>query len=294
MARVTLDPTLDVIFKLLFAHERNRDILISFLTAVLKPLSPVASVEILNPEVPSLDQLSRRVILDIHVRFEDGSHVVVEMQAHRKGTEAQRVLCYWGRVYSDQLPAGGDYKQLRPVLCIVVLGFSVFDQPRFHKTFRVLEVHDHEEFSKNLEIHTLELPKLEHPTPDTDDEAVLDWGRFFAAQSDEELEILAMNNPDLARATEALHTLSADPKARELARARELAEWEYQAGLELAKAEGEARGKAEGLRDRIQHYCERFGIELTDARQDILAKATVDELRQLMDAVVVDHKWPAE
>jgi len=34
MARVTLDPKLDVVFKLLFAAERNRDILRSFLTAV--------------------------------------------------------------------------------------------------------------------------------------------------------------------------------------------------------------------------------------------------------------------
>ncbi len=32
-----LDPKLDVVFKLLFAHEKNRDILIALLTAVLKP-----------------------------------------------------------------------------------------------------------------------------------------------------------------------------------------------------------------------------------------------------------------
>jgi hypothetical protein len=37
----TLDPKLDVVFKLLFADEQNRPLLVSFLTAVLQPPEPI-------------------------------------------------------------------------------------------------------------------------------------------------------------------------------------------------------------------------------------------------------------
>ncbi|MBI2373596.1 MAG: PD-(D/E)XK nuclease family transposase, partial [Deltaproteobacteria bacterium] len=46
--RSTLDPTLDVVFKMLFAAPENRDILIALLTAVLRPASPIRSVEVRN------------------------------------------------------------------------------------------------------------------------------------------------------------------------------------------------------------------------------------------------------
>ena len=41
-----LDPKLDVIFKLLFSHERNRNLLVSLLTAVLDPPEPIVGVEV--------------------------------------------------------------------------------------------------------------------------------------------------------------------------------------------------------------------------------------------------------
>ena len=57
MARVTLDPKLDIVFKILLGSPENRDILISFLTAVLRPSSPIVKIEILNPKIPGDDDL---------------------------------------------------------------------------------------------------------------------------------------------------------------------------------------------------------------------------------------------
>ena len=50
--RSTLDPTLDVVFKILFARPENRDVLIALLTAVLRPRSPITEVEVVNPDIP--------------------------------------------------------------------------------------------------------------------------------------------------------------------------------------------------------------------------------------------------
>jgi hypothetical protein len=49
--RWSLAPKMDVVFKLLFAAEKNRELLISLLTALLRPESPIESVEVLNPEI---------------------------------------------------------------------------------------------------------------------------------------------------------------------------------------------------------------------------------------------------
>jgi hypothetical protein len=71
--RRTLDPKNDVVFKILFAAERNRDLLIALLTAVLAPPSPIESAEVLNPDVDRKDWDHKGTVLDIRVRFADGA-----------------------------------------------------------------------------------------------------------------------------------------------------------------------------------------------------------------------------
>src|SRR5437879_6437619 len=76
------------------------------------------------------------------------------------------------------------------------------------------------------------------------------WGKFLAATTDAELENLAMTDPLLKEAKEALEGLSADPLARIRAEQRETALRAYQFEMGAAwhegKAEGRAEGKAEG------------------------------------------------
>ena len=76
-----LDPKLDVVFKLLFAHVNNRDILIALLTAVLRPVASIDTVDVLNPEIPKDLPADKGAVLDIHVRLADGRHIDVEMQS---------------------------------------------------------------------------------------------------------------------------------------------------------------------------------------------------------------------
>lgn len=45
-----LDPTLDVVFKLLFSSDE--ELLIALLTAVLRPEKRIASAQVRNPELP--------------------------------------------------------------------------------------------------------------------------------------------------------------------------------------------------------------------------------------------------
>jgi predicted transposase/invertase (TIGR01784 family) len=278
------------VFKLLFSADRNRDILISFLTAVLRPSSPIKSVTIKNPWIPGSDELKRQIYLDVKVELASGEQVDVEMQARRYGGPRPRWLFHWGSLYTDQLLSGDEFAVLKPVIGIVIMNYTEFQTARFHSTFRVAEVHTHEEFSDHLEIHALELPKLEQAVGDPEDQAVLGWGKFFAAETDEEREEVAMNYPNIAPAKEALDILSDDPEARALARERQLGELTYQSGLREAKAEG----KAESLQEMIRDLCLAFGIELDASREERLTRGTAEELQSLLKAISVDHRWPQD
>jgi len=98
---------------------------------------------------------------------------------------------------------------------------------------------------------------------------VLKWGRFFRATTDEELEKLAMADPDMNAAKQALDRLSADPKAQQLAEDRELAIWNLKRTVKLAEQQAEARGKAEGeARGKVRGKAEGKA----EALRDVLAK----------------------
>jgi predicted transposase/invertase (TIGR01784 family) len=102
-----LDPKLDLVFKLLFGGPNSQEILISLLTAVIRPPVPIKSVTVLNPEIPGELVTARGIRLDVHVLLQDGRHVDVEMQSKSRGGIRKRALFYWSRLYDTQLRRGG-------------------------------------------------------------------------------------------------------------------------------------------------------------------------------------------
>jgi len=242
-----LDPKVDVVFKILFAAPENRDLLCSLLTAVLRPSSPIASVDVLNPEMPKELVTDKGAVLDLHVRLADGRQIDVEMQADPWQSVRSRALYYWARMYSAQLGPGIPYDELKACVTIFILGYTELPSERFHSTFELLEVHSGERLSEQLQVHFVELSKVPpRGVPRSDEGLLEDWGRFFTARGDQELEELAMSNPVIARAKGALDFLSAQPDAQELARQRELARINYISAMREAEARGEAKGRAEG------------------------------------------------
>lgn len=81
VTRRTLDPKLDVVFKLLFSKPSNKRLLISLLTAILEPTSPIVDVEVLDPEVAKESVAAKGTMLDLLVKLLDGSRVNMEIQA---------------------------------------------------------------------------------------------------------------------------------------------------------------------------------------------------------------------
>jgi predicted transposase/invertase (TIGR01784 family) len=277
-----LDPKLDVVFKMLFADERNRELLCSLLSAVLD--QNITDVEVLNPDIPKETVAEKGAVLDIRARLKSGERTNIEMQTTSHPGLRQRVLYYWSRSYTSQLGRGDRYFELAKAVSIFILNFEELTTSRYHNVFRVLEIQDHVPLSDDLCIHVLELPKLPRAPAAAEAPPVLRWGRFFAAKTDTELEQLAMIDPDLERAKTALERLSADPAAQELARERELAAWNYERGLRLAHKEGHKEGrmegKVEGERVVLRRLLSRKFGELPESVRARLEQASIEELER--------------
>jgi predicted transposase/invertase (TIGR01784 family) len=161
----TLNPRLDVVFKLLMADPGNRELLLSLLNAVLRPARPIVSADVVNPEIQKDGADDRALVLDILSVHEDGTRSDVEMQIDNRGATEKRALYHWARVYRNGIGRGDDFSDLHPCRVVFILAFRLLPGRRMHCTFRVQEVHDGTLLSNDLEIHTLELPKLAETTP---------------------------------------------------------------------------------------------------------------------------------
>lgn len=283
-----LDPTNDIVFKILFATPARARLLISLLTAVLKPVSPIREARVINPEIPRELPRDRSVVLDIRVSLDDGRQVDVEMQIQVRKGATERFLYYWAKLYGGQLEPSDPFHDLKPCVSVLFLGERLLPGERFHSTFRVSEIHDRHDLTDRLELHTIELSKLEHAEPG----AVLTaWGRFFKG-CDEERERLAMAVPEIHQAMEALKELSADEKLRQAALDRELNLAAYRIEMGAERAYGRAEGRAEGLRLAIESMAELLGIALGSERRQALDAMNADQLGELAEQIRRERKWP--
>jgi predicted transposase/invertase (TIGR01784 family) len=270
-------PTNDVIFHHLFGEEHNQDLLISLLTAVLAPPSPIARVALLPTEQAGRGVDDKIARLDVRVALADGRQVDVEMQNAKRPGRHRRTLYYWATMYTSGLRRGDRYDELRQCVVIWLLGYRDLPAERFHSIFRVQEIHDHSDFAPELELHTVELPKLP-PQGSPGREGKLEaWARFLGAKSRDELRELAMSrDPELQKAWEEVERLNRDPATRQLAQARELALASYAIEMGAARQEGRAEGEARAVIEVL----ETRGISVTlEQRDRILACQDLELLR---------------
>jgi len=255
-----LDPKLDVVFWMLFGAEQNRHLLLSLLNAVLQPPAPIEWAEVQHAEPERLGVDDKSIALDVRVRLPNGEQIDVEMQTQRHPALRERALYYWARLYVGQQQHGSPYTDLRRCAVIWITNFNELAGQRFHSIFGLREVRDAAPLTDQLELHLVELPKLREALDRNDEPTLVGWARFLTATVDQELETLAMENPVLKQAKDALDRLSADPAARIRAEQREMALFSYELGLSRAHRDGIEKGVEQGIEQGIQQGVEK-GLE---------------------------------
>jgi len=237
-----LSPTVDIIFKILFGDERNRDILADFLSAVLGFKVSQTSITLLDPHLQRDSPEDKLGVLDMKLKLRGGKYVNVEMQVGKLKNIRHRVEYYINNMLVRQLGKSNRYEKLRPVVAIVIVaeGNMLPETKRFHSEFGTLEKTELYELHGLRTIHTLELPKL----PEGANGKLEDWLKFIKSEKKEEYMAVAQKSKPMKRALEVLEEVSADQRLRDQYFYRKIAKMDEIARLDYARDEGMEMGMA--------------------------------------------------
>jgi predicted transposase/invertase (TIGR01784 family) len=154
-----LDIKTDYAFKKVFGSENSKDILISFLNAVLE--LGIIDLTIEDPyNVPKLSGM-KDTSVDVKAVLSNQTKVIIEMQIlHHDGFES-RILYNAAKNYSNQLQQGEDYTLLNPVIALNILNFNLFDFKKYKSSFKLFEKENFTKYKDDIELVFVELPKFD-------------------------------------------------------------------------------------------------------------------------------------
>ena len=254
MPHEILKPCNDAVFKRLMSDKR---LLVSFLQSALDlPPEDYAEVRIVDPHLPGERPEDKLGILDVKVTTAQGRIIDIEIQLNPLPEMRERVIFYLSGMVREQVRSGENYREIRQVICILITAYEeIRDSLRYHNRYWLYDPDSGSLFSKVLEVHTLELPKLpEHG----DGTKLCAWLRFVRATKEEEFDMLAQRDADIGMAVVKLKELSQDERLRELAISREKLQWDIasrergaerrglETGLKRGRKEGWEKGREEG------------------------------------------------
>ena len=255
-----LSPKLDIVFKMLFGNEKNKDILKAFLSDMLDiPEEEMRDIKVKNPEIEPESVYEKFYRLDLNIDI-SGQLVNVEMQVRAEKFYPDRTLLYWSKLYSSQLDEGEPYSKLCPCISINILDFILFDEHEdIHSEFSVWDVEHNKKLSDKMEIHFFELKKVKGGMDKGDRKKL--WLQFISSTKREEFEMLKQAEiPAITKAIDGLYVMNGNDRLKELARMREKAMHDRASELEEAILTGEERGIAKGMEKGLKKGIEK-GIE---------------------------------
>ena len=152
----------DIAFRKIFGNENKKEILISFLNAVLKleGNKKITWIELLNPYQLPIVLGAKSTILDVKAKDKAGSEYIVEMQVTDKIGFAKRVVYYSAKSYSAQLNVGDEYHKLKRTIFIGILNFTFLEGDNYLSRHLILDAETKEHKLKDLDFNFIELPKF--------------------------------------------------------------------------------------------------------------------------------------
>jgi predicted transposase/invertase (TIGR01784 family) len=122
-----INPKTDFAFKKIFGSEQSKDILISFLNALLYDgNSTIEDLEIINPYLAPKIRGIKDTYLDVRAKITGDKTVIIEMQVLNVEGFEKRILYNAAKAYSIQLDSGENYNLLNPVIALTITDFEMF------------------------------------------------------------------------------------------------------------------------------------------------------------------------
>ncbi len=256
MSKGLLDPKVDFVFKNIFGSEKNPEILISFLNATLKPKNKITTVKIKGNDIAKQfieDKYSR---LDVKATTSNNEIINIEIQLKNEHNMIKRSMYYLSKMYEEQLGEGDDYSKLGRTICINILNFKYLKTERFHTAYRLKEIETHEELTDIIEMHFIEIPKLDDNSDEKD--MLVAWTEFLKNPESEKVRSLEMTIEEIRRAKDQLVRMSNDSEQRAIYEMRAKILKDKVSALNKAREEGREEGKKQLI---LKQYSKGLSIE---------------------------------
>ena len=170
----------DIAFRKIFGNENRKEVLISFLNAVLlfENERKIISVDILTPyQLPAIKG-GKVTIVDVKAKDQSGKNYIIEMQVAEVDGFDKRVLYYASKSYSSQIDRGDLYEKLNPTFFIGILDFEISNNDNYISRHKIIDIETGGHFIKDIEFNFIELPKFNLKEDEL--ESVIDqWVYFF-------------------------------------------------------------------------------------------------------------------
>ncbi|NEO41199.1 MAG: Rpn family recombination-promoting nuclease/putative transposase [Moorea sp. SIOASIH] len=160
---IFISPKTDFAFKKIFGSSESKEVLISFLNALIyQGESRINNLEIIDPYNAGYTTELKDTYLDVKAVLNDGSMVIIEMQVLNVPAFDKRVIYNLAKTYSTQLKYGEGYSKLKPVIALTITDFTMFEETDRYLT-RFLFQEEQEKFiyrNQHLTMVFVELPKF--------------------------------------------------------------------------------------------------------------------------------------
>jgi len=243
-----LDVKTDFAFKKVFGSADSKDLLINFLNSVIEfeNKRTITDLTIVDPyNIPMLKGM-KDTFVDVKAQLNDGSRVIIEMQVLNHEGFEKRVLYNAAKNYSIQLTKGDAYHLLNPVIALTITDFILFDSsPELINNFKLLEKKQFIEYSDDIELVFIELPKFIKTEAEL--VSVQDKWLYFIKNAGD-LDYIPHNlDQELEKAFSIAN--EANLSAEELELQHKKRDWIYiqKSSIELATKTGLKQGLEEGL-----------------------------------------------
>ncbi|MEG3895542.1 MULTISPECIES: Rpn family recombination-promoting nuclease/putative transposase [unclassified Microcoleus] len=244
-----INPKTDFGFKKIFASPQSKEVLMSFLNAMLYNGEPtIKDLEIIDPyTAPSITGL-KDTYLDVKAKITGNKTVIIEMQVINVEAFTKRIIYNAAKTYATQLKPREGYSKLNPLIALTITDFILFENTeKFLSHFVFKEVEENFEYYREIELVFLELPKFNQKLEEVQS-LIQSWVYFIknAPNLDEIPDILA-SVPEIQTAFNIANRSTLNLEELASLEKREMFFEDQRGAVIKGMQEGRQEGRQEGL-----------------------------------------------
>ncbi len=282
-----ISPKTDFAFKKIFGSIHSKNILISFLNAIVyNNQNIIQSLEIINPYNPGVTNTIKETYLDVKAVLDNGSTVIIEMQVLNVEDFEKRVIYNLAKAYGSQLDIGQGYRMLKPFVGLTITDFVLFEKcEEIITKFRFKEEKKLFNYRDELTLMFLELPKFKKNLSDL--ETLSDKWIYFI-KSAPSLEVIPSSLGEVSEIEAALNIANRanlnNEELEEIQKEEILIE-DRKGEISLARKEGIGIGREEGIGILVKRQIRRKFGEIAPEVQTKIEQLSLEKLDILGDEI---------